>query len=82
MGNEEFVKKVYMSKSVGPDSRGKPPGRWRERVKEYMCERGATRRERLDQAEGVLGQGEVETFLPWPTPWGTLPEGARRQSYR
>ncbi len=29
MGSEEFVKKVYMSESVGPNSRGRPPGRWR-----------------------------------------------------
>ncbi len=41
MGSEEFVKKV--SESVGPDSRGRPLGRWRDRVKEYMCERGASR---------------------------------------
>ncbi len=44
---EEFVRKVYVSGGVGPDSRGRPPGRWRDRVKEYMCERGASRR--LDQ---------------------------------
>ncbi len=50
MGNEEFVKKVYMSESVGPDSRGRTVGGWRDRVKEYMCERGATRGGELDQA--------------------------------
>ncbi len=46
-----------MSESAGPNSRGRPPVRWRDRVKEYMCERGATRgggpdqarRERLDR---------------------------------
>ncbi len=43
MGSEEFVKKV-LSESVGPNSRGKPPGRWRDRVKKYLCERFATRR--------------------------------------
>ncbi len=47
MESEEFVKKVYIRESVGPNSRVRPPVRWRERVKEYMCERGATR---LDQA--------------------------------
>ncbi len=51
MGSEEFMKKVYMSESVGPNSRRRPPGRWRDRVKEYMCERGATRGGRLDQAK-------------------------------
>ncbi len=81
MGSEDFVKKVYMSESVVTNSRGRPPGRWRDRVKEYMCERDATRRGRAGSNKGVLGQGEVETFLPWPPPWGTLLEGARRQSY-
>ncbi len=51
MGNEEFVKKVYKSESVGPSSRGGPPGRWRDRVKENMCERGATWGGGLDQTK-------------------------------
>ncbi len=50
MENKEFVKKVYVNESVGPDSRGRPLGRWRDRVKGYMFERGATRGEGLDQA--------------------------------
>ena len=50
MRNEEFVKEVYMSECVGPNSRGRLPGRWRDRVKEFMCERGATRGRGLDQA--------------------------------
>ncbi len=41
MGSEEFVKKVYVSESVGPNSRRRPPGRLRDRIKEYMCEGGA-----------------------------------------
>ncbi len=51
MGSEEFVKNVYMSESVGSNSRGKPPGRWRDRVREYMCEKHAIREGRLDQAK-------------------------------
>ncbi len=43
MRSEEFVKKVCMSESVGPNSRGRPLGRWRDREIEYLCERGATR---------------------------------------
>ena len=79
MGSEEFVKKVYTSKSVGPNSRGRPPGRWRDRVKEYMCERGGgldqARRECLDRERRRL------SCRGYP-PWGTFPEGARGQSYR
>ncbi len=49
MESEELVKKVFVSGGVDPDSRGRPPGRWRDRVKEYMCERGATRRGGFNQ---------------------------------
>ncbi len=50
MGSEEFVKKVHMSESVGPNSRGRLPGRWRNREKEYMCESGVTTGGEPDQA--------------------------------
>ncbi len=39
MGNEEFVKKVYRSCVEGPKRRGKPLGRWEDKVKEYMSDR-------------------------------------------
>ncbi len=80
MGSEEFVKKVYMSESVGPNSRGRSPGRWMDRLKEYMCERCYHGRRVGSSKEGVLEQGEVDTFLPWPPSWGTLLEEARHQS--
>ncbi len=48
MGSEEFVKKVYMSESVGPNSRGRPSGRWRGY--KYMGKRGATGGRGLYQA--------------------------------
>ncbi len=41
--SEESVKNTYVSESVGPNSRGRLPGGWRDRVKEYMCERGTSR---------------------------------------
>ncbi len=40
MGNEEFVKKVYLSSVEGPSRRGRLLGRWEDRVKEYVGERG------------------------------------------
>ncbi len=36
---ESLVKKVYVSEVVGPNSRGRSLGRWKDMVKEYMCER-------------------------------------------
>ncbi len=40
MENEEFVKKVYLSSVEGPNRKGRPLGRWEDRVKEYVSERG------------------------------------------
>ncbi len=50
ISSEEFVKKVYVSEIEGPSKKGKPLGRWKDRVKEYMSERGATRGGGLEQA--------------------------------
>ncbi len=36
MENEELVKKVYRSSVEGPNRRGRPLGRWEDRVKEYV----------------------------------------------
>ncbi len=50
MKSEEFVKKVYVIEIVVPNSRGRLLGRWKDRVNEYMCERGTTRRGESEQA--------------------------------
>ncbi len=39
MENEEFVKKVYLSSVEGMNRKGRPLGRWEDRVKEYVSER-------------------------------------------
>ncbi len=41
---------MYVSEIVGPNSIGRPLGRWMERIKEYMCERSATRMVMFEQA--------------------------------
>ncbi len=40
MKNKEFVNKVYLSSVEGPNRRGRPLGRWEDRVKEYVGEMG------------------------------------------
>ncbi len=40
MGNEEFVKKVYLGSVEGMNRKGRPLGRWKDRVKKYVSERG------------------------------------------
>ncbi len=39
MVNEEFVEKVYLRSVEGPNRRGKPLGKWEDRVTEYVNER-------------------------------------------
>ncbi len=34
MENEEFVKKMYLSSVEGPNRRGRPLGKWEDKVKE------------------------------------------------
>ncbi len=50
MRSEVFVKKVHVSESMDPNTRGRPPGRWRDRLKGYICERVATKVGELNQA--------------------------------
>ncbi len=40
MGNDEFVKRVYLSSVEGTTRRGRPLGKWEDRVKEYVSEKG------------------------------------------
>ncbi len=74
MASEEFVKKVHVSESVGPNRRGRPLWRWRDRLKEYMCERGATREGGLDQARRECL--DRERFFCCGHPLGNISEGS------
>ncbi len=56
--------KVYESEVEGCDRKGRPLGRWKDRVEKYLGERGFHGREVLEQA----GEGEVETLMPWAAP--------------
>ncbi len=54
MESEEFVK-VYQSSVEGPNRRGRPLGRWEDKVKEYMSERRAMEKWVGVDKEGVYG---------------------------
>ncbi len=43
MKSEELIQRANVIKIEGLSWRGRPLGRWKDRVKEYMCERGAGR---------------------------------------
>ncbi len=76
MESEEFVKKVYTSESVDPNSRGRPPGRWRDRVEEYMWERGDTRGGGLDQARMECLNRERWRLFCCGYTFGEVPRGS------
>ncbi len=63
--NEDFVK-MYLSSVEHPNRRGRPLGRWEDRVKKYVSERGV--RGYGVGKEGMYGLGEVEVHLLWPPP--------------
>lgn len=67
MESEEFLKKVYASKS--PSSKGRPHGRWKDRGIDYMYERHATKRGRTTSSkEMVFGIGRGGGFSGIATP--------------
>ncbi len=41
MKNEEFVEKLYLNETEGANRRDRALGRWRDRVGEYMHEKGS-----------------------------------------
>ncbi len=56
MENDEFIRKVYLSSVESSSRKGRPLGRWEDRVKEYLSERevrgnglGQARRECMDR---------------------------------
>ncbi len=54
MDNKKFVKKMYQSIVESPNRRGRPLGRWEDKVKEYVSERGL-RGNGLEGKEGMYG---------------------------
>ncbi len=75
MGNEEFVKKVYLSSAEGTNRRGRPLVRWEDRVRECVNGRGA-RGNALDGQEGSawIGRGGDPSVVA--TPLGDAPGGS------
>ncbi len=71
---------------MNPNNRGRPPDRWKDSVNKYLCERGATRKGRFEQARKECLDRERWSLFYHDHPLGgtlaELPEGARYQSYR
>ncbi len=60
-------KKMYLSEIESFNRGGRTLRRWKDRVQEYMSERGTGRGEGLEQAKR-------EALLPWPSLLGKLSE--------
>ncbi len=73
MNECDFTKRVYENRVEGRKVAGRPPGKTINRVEEDWRE--SMGRRGLDCAERVLEQGDLETTLPWPPPWGRFPGG-------
>ncbi len=67
MGNEEFVK-VYLGSVEGTNRRGMPLGRWKDRMKEYVSERGV-------REEGSAWIGKDGDPSAMATPFGDASRG-------
>ncbi len=71
---EEFVRKVYLNETVDVNRRGRPLGRWRDRVGEYIHERGANRGGGLEQIKReCLDKERWRLFCHGPTEGSSLP---------
>ncbi len=60
-----------MSEIEGGNVRGRPPVKWRDRVQEYVRERGEGSLRKLEQARRECKDREIEALLPWPSPSGS-----------
>ncbi len=73
MGNEDFVRKVYLVNVEGTNRMGRPLGRWEDRVKEYVS---GVSGNGLEWARKECMDRERQRSV-MPPPLGMLPEGAR-----
>ncbi len=70
---------MYLSSVEGTYRKGRPLGRWKDRVKEYVSERGV-RGNGLEWARRECMDWERwRSVCRGHPPLGTLPEGARRR---
>ncbi len=67
-----------MSEIEGGNVRGRPPVKWRDRVQEYVRERGEGSLRNLEQTRGECQDREMEALLLWPSPGGSSLEQASK----
>ncbi len=67
---------MYVSEIEGQSRRAKPLGRWKDRVKEYVCERNASRGGVLEQARMKCLERERWRLFAMTSPLGDVPRGS------
>lgn len=71
MGSGELVK-VYKSELEGPNRRGKPPGRWKDMMEEYLGWIGISGRVCLMKQEVSVGIEKGRDSSAMASPCGTF----------
>ncbi len=66
-----MTRRVYVKETEGGTVKGRPPVKWRDRVQEYVRERGEGSLRNLEQARRGCQDREIEALLPWPSPGGS-----------
>ncbi len=66
-----MIRRVYMSVIEGGNVRGRPPVKWRDRVHEYVRERGEGSLKNLEQARRECQDKEIKVLLLWSSPSGS-----------
>ncbi len=67
----KMTRRVYKSEIEGGNVRGRPPVKWRDRVQEYVRERGKGSLRSLEQARRQCQDREMEALLLWPSSSGS-----------
>ncbi len=80
MEESKMTRRVYVSEIEGGNVRRRPPVKWRERVQEYVRERGERSLKSFDQARSECLDKERWKLLLWPSPGGSFWEQASKMN--
>ncbi len=73
-----MTRRVYVSEIEGENVRGRPPVKWRDRVQEYVKERGEGSLRNLEQAKGECWDRERWKLFCCGHPLVGAPRSRRR----
>ncbi len=68
----KMTRRVYVSEIEGGNIRGRPPVKWRDRVQEYVRERGEGSLRNLQQVRGSVGIERDGSSSAMAIPWWEL----------